>query len=354
MIKISDIFNLSKELINQLSFMIDNYKEETPVSEDIPSQTLDDIIDEIKSHPAPDPEPTDDTTDTEVTNQDGEESSNTEDITDGENDQPTNDDSDDSDDDASTSNTGDNATDNTDPEPEDPIKQLIDSINLIIVQINAVKNNARLDGILECNCADTSNHKVIDTCNRLFGLMSQLYEKTDEFTVIYNSDTNINNRSKFIVNSYSELLKFTQLVIDIKSALDKKSYLITVNGPVLKDYKHWVEIEAVNYLTSIDIWRYLDDNIYLSLIDEATQLDLKYAALLKKLVISEFKGFDEYYTRLIEFIKNMDIILSYYEQNYVRDCDISDMLYDPSILAKASAISTVLHFSIPVPDTENA
>lgn len=335
MLKIKDLFDLSKELVNQLDYMVDTYEEEEVISDDIPSQTLDDIIDEIKEdpvdpEPTPDPEPESEPNDTEPEVTDV--------PTDTEDDQePT-----------------DEPTPDPDPgpEPEDPNKELIEKINLIIVQINTAKNNAAvIDDIMDYDCTDISNPKVISTCSIMFDLIHQLYDAIAEFRVIYNSDSNVNNRAKFIIDSYMELVKFTNLVINIKNALDSKSYLITVNGPVAKDYDHWVNVEYTSYLTSLDIWRFLeDDNIYLSLIDEALQLDLKYAALLKKLVISDFKGFDDSYIALIEFIKNIDKVLSYYEANYVKDCDVLDMIYDPSILAKASAISIVLHASIPVED----
>lgn len=332
MMKIKDLFDLSKELINQLDYMVDTYEEEKHVSDDIPSQTLDDIIEEIKEDPVdpePEPEPEPNTDDTDDTDTDQEEVVADEDPVDPE----------------------------PEPEPEEdePNKELIEKINLVIVQLNTAKNNAILDNILDCNCTDISNPKVVSTCSSITNILHQLYDAIAEFRVIYNSDTNANNRAKFIIDSFMALVNFTNLVIKIKSALDSKSYLITVNGPVAKDYDHWVNVEYTNYLTSLDVWRYLeDDTTYLNLIDEAIQLDLKYAALLKKLVISEFKGFDEDYMSLIEFIKNIYHILSYYEANYVKDCDVMDMIYDPTILAKASAITTVIRVSIPVDDEENA
>lgn len=349
MIKIKDLFDLAKELSNQLMFMIDNY-EEMVIDDTIPDKTLDDIIDEIKiendqtpdPEPEPDPNQTDDTTEpTDEPSDDPEPNPQTDDTT-----EPTDEPSDDSESDPQTDD---------DPEPEGPLDRLINLANVTIVEINALKRNAELDNILDCDCSETSNTSVVDTCCRLYSALSELYCVIDGINrVFYDDNLNVNNRSKFIIRSYAALSKFTSLVIKIYNTIGSKKYLIAVNGPINDDYNHWINVESISYLTSIDLWKNLNDTIYLNLIDEAVQLDLKYAALLKKLVISEFKGFDTYYEELINFIKEVYDMMGYYETYYVKDAT-DDAFYDPSVLVKANTISMVTHVNIPfTPEEETS
>lgn len=343
-IKIKDLFGIADNLVNQLSYMIDTYEELDPELDEIPTQTLDDIIEDIKSDPVdpePDPEPTPDP----------------EEPTD-ENDDNTSDTTDDTTNDSTTENTEEPTFDNNEEDViNEPAPSIVDQIiadcNIVISQMNALKNNAFISDVANCNCTDISNPTAISICTKLTNLLSKLYDSIGIFRMFYNGADNVNNRGRFIIDSYTELVAFTTLVTNIYNDLDSKAYLSAINGPIEKDYNHWVNVEAVNFLGSIDLWRNVDDMTYLNLIDESVQLCLKYAALLKKLVISDFKGFDNYYASLIEYIKRIDEILGYYETDYVKDSDIDKIIYDPSVLAKASAITMVTHVSIPYDPEEH-
>ena len=346
-IKIKDLFSIADSLVNQLSYMIDTYEELDPELDEIPTQTLDDIIEDIKSDPVdpepepePEPEPTPDPeNDTEVT--DNTDSDTTDDTT---NDSTT---------EEPEETTSDGNTENVNEPAPSIAEKIIAECNRVISQLNALKNNAFISDVAGRSCTDISNRTANIICTKITSLLSKLYDRVGIFNILYESADNINNRAKFIINSYTELVAFTTLVANIYNDLDSKAYLSAINGPIEKDYNHWVNVEAVNFLGSIDLWRNVDDMTYLNLIDESVQLCLKYAALLKKLVISDFKGFDNYYASLIEYIKRIDEILGYYETDYVKDSDIDKIIYDPSVLAKASAITMVTHVSIPYDPEEH-
>jgi hypothetical protein len=314
---VRDLFNLALALVTNIDYMTDSYDEYDSTLDDIPDKTLDDIMDEINRENTNDEEtPTNDDTPTDS------------------DEEPTDDDSE---------------TTDTDPEPEEESKmdKYIDRANITISTLNTIMHNAEIGNVMDCDVLD-QRETVVYTCYRVTLIISILYDITRDVSALFNSDKNINKRSKFIIDSYNALVKFTKLVNDIYNALDAKAYLTQVNGPITSDIEHWNTEEVQNHLVTLEAWISTDDDKKLSLIDEAIQFDLKYAALLKKLVISEFKGFDEYYNGLIEFLCTIHKAVNNYEpEGAFVSLEDSSAFYDPSILAKISAITMVTEGYIP-------
>lgn len=338
MITLKDLFNLSDYLILQLSYMIDTYEEPDSSIEDMPTQTLDDIIDEIHRE--------NENTEEEETPEQNDEPNN-------ENTDSTSDEVQDTTNDENTDSNTEEETDETPTEEKSDLEKLIERANLNITRINTIKSNAFLFGITDWDCAQISSMTEKMLLSNFMDCMSELYDDIDTMYRMYDSSTNINNRSKFIIKSYWAITSFTELVTKIYTDLNNSAYLNSINGPIEKDYQHWIDEETKKYLDSLNTWKSLDDNKWLDLIDESVQLDLKYAALLKKLVISEFKGYDDYYSKLRWYLAEIDRVFEYYSTDYVKDSDLNKILYDPSILAKVSKITMVTHVSIPF-DPEQA
>jgi hypothetical protein len=326
---IKDLFDLALKLVNHIDYMTDNYEEYDSTLDDIPNKTLDDIIDEINR------ENTDTDTDTttgidETTNTDSDTDSTTE------------------------SDTTEDTTETTVTTEESPMDPYIEKANMVISLLNAAKRNAELDDIMNRDVTDPSKN-VIRTCVKVTHLLSLLYDLRYDIIDIFNGDSNINKRSKFISDSYIAISKFTALVNNIYNALESRAYLAQVNGPITSDIEHWNTEEVQSFLVSLETWIRTDDDKKLSLIDEAIQFDLKYSALLKKLVISEFKGFDEYYNELIKFLCDMHKAVNNYEPEnvFVGLEDEDNIFYDPSLLAKVSAITMVTEGYIPFEPEES-
>ena len=316
---VQDLFDLAASLVSQIDYMTDSYEEYDSTLDDIPDKTLDDIIDEInRENEEPTVEdPEDDTEDEDEETEPSDEPQN----------EPT-------------------PSPVFDPEPTSPMDVYIQRANFVIMEINAVKRNAEIAGVLDCDVTD-DRKEVSKTCVKIFYLLSLLYDVKSGVTDVFNSDSNINKRSKFSIDSYIAISKFTTLVNNIYKSLEERAYLAQVNGPIESDLEHWNTEEVQNHLISLDAWLATEDDKKLSLIDEAIQFDLKYSALLKKLVISEFKGFDEYYNELIEFLIAMHKAVINYEPEDVATADPSSAFYDPTILGKVSAITMVTEGYIP-------
>jgi hypothetical protein len=311
---VRDLFDLAATIVSQIDYMTDTYEEYDSSLDDIPDKTLDDIIDEINR----------------------------------ENETPTNDDPEPSDDPEPEPEPSPDPEPEPEPEPEDesPMDTYINRANFVISEINAAKHNAEIAGVLDRDVTNTQK-EVIRSCVKITYLLSLLYDILNGVVDVFNSDSNINKRSKFSIDSYAAISKFTILVNNIYKSLEERAYLAQVNGPIESDIEHWNAEEVQNHLVSLDAWLATDDDKKLSLIDEAIQFDLKYSALLKKLVISEFKGFDEYYNELIEFLCAMHKAVINYEPEDAAMGDPSSAFYDPSILGKVSAITMVTEGYIP-------
>ena len=313
---VRDLFDLAASLVSQIDYMTDSYEEYDSSLDDIPDKTLDDIMDEINRE-----------------NTDDEETPTNDDTPADSDEEPTDDDSE---------------TTDTDPEPEEEsdMDKYIARANIVISTLNTVKRNAEIGNVMDCDVLDP-NKTVVYTCFRATHLISILYDVTRDVSALFNSDKNINKRSKFSIDSYTAISKFTTLVNNIYKSLEERAYLAQVNGPIESDLQHWNTEEVQNHLISLDAWLATEDDKKLSLIDEAIQFDLKYSALLKKLVISEFKGFDEYYNELIEFLIAMHKAVINYEPEDAAMADPSSAFYDPTILGKVSAITMVTEGYIP-------
>lgn len=309
---VRDLFDLAATIVSQIDYMTDTYEEYDSSLDDIPDKTLDDIIDEINR----------------------------------ENETPTNDDPEPSDDPEPEPEPSPDPEPEPEPEDESPMDTYINRANFVISEINAAKHNAEIAGVLDRDVTDTQK-EVIRSCVKITYLLSLLYDILNGVVDVFNSDSNINKRSKFSIDSYAAISKFTILVNNIYKSLEERAYLAQVNGPIESDIEHWNTEEVQNHLVSLDAWLATDDDKKLSLIDEAIQFDLKYSALLKKLVISEFKGFDEYYNELIEFLCAMHKAVINYEPEDAAMGDPSSAFYDPSILGKVSAITMVTEGYIP-------
>lgn len=300
---VKDLFDLSTALIKQISYMTENYTETSEELDEIPDKTLDDIIDEIKE------ENTDES--------------------------------------ANSSNTEEETSDNVSTKTN-PMDEYIKKCNIIIVQINSLRNNAVMDNILNVDVLSTQDN-VLSICGDLSLLIHDLYDMTKYVCEIFNSSDNTNNRSIFIIDAYNALVSITEVITAIYNELNSREYLKSINGPVQSDYDHWINEEVSTYLTSLDTWKNTDDDKKISLIDESVQLVLKYSALLKKLVISEFKGFDDYYNKLIDYIIRMNDILNYYapeDGGGYYNTEGSPLL-DPSLFAKLNKLSTIMKGYIP-------
>lgn len=336
--KVRDLFDLAYTIVSKLDYMTDNYEEYDESLDDIPNKTLDDIIDEINRENEVDDneEATEETGDDDT----GENSGS---------DNNTDNDSESDNSDGSSDNSGDGDVDeNSETEQSSPMDEWIDKCNIIISILNADKRNAEMDGVLDCDVTDTRK-SVIRTCRNITCNLTQLYDALYHVVDIFNSDDNINKRSRFVIDSYNALVKFTELVNAIYDALNERAYLVQVNGPITSDIEHWNNEEVQDHLITLTDWQNTDDDKKLSLMDEAVQFALKYAALLKKLVISEFKGFDEYYNELMEFLCAMNKAANNYEPEnaFVNIDDPDNIFYDPTILGKVSAITMVTEGYIP-------
>lgn len=301
--KVKEIFDLGTDLIDQISYMVNNYIEDDHGLDDIPTQTLDDIIDEIKdesSEPNPEEEPTEDPE--EVTEDTPEE----------------------------------------DPKPPTAMDPYLTQINILITRFNALKNNATIGCMMDADADNITDMNVSYLCAQLFEVISGVYSICSGISRVFNSDTNENISSKCIYAAYGYLVRFTETVKNIYGTLNARDYLKSVNGPVEKDYVYWMTIVEPSYLTDIKTWRDTDEVTKLDVIDKAIQLALKYAALLKKLVLSEFKGFDEYYAKLMEFIKGISGVVDNIH-NYYYDMTMTNAenLNADIVLAKTSTISTL-------------
>lgn len=303
---IKDLFDLSSALIKQISYMTENYTETSEELDEIPDKTLDDIIEEIKE-------------------------GNTEEPTDTDN------------------NTDEVSSDETVETKVSPMDAYIKKCNIIIVQINSLRNNAVMDNIMNTDVLIPQDN-VLSICGDLSLLIHDLYDITKSVRDIFNSSDNINSRSIFIIDAYNALVSITEVITAIYNELNSREYLKSINGPVQSDYDHWINEEVSTYLTSLDTWKNTDDDKKISLIDESVQLVLKYSALLKKLVISEFKGFDDYYNKLIDYIIRMNDILNYYApedgSGGYYNTEGSPLL-DPSLFAKLNKLSTIMKGYIP-------
>jgi hypothetical protein len=302
--KVRDLFDLFSSILLETRYMIDSYVEPDTSSEDIPTQTLDDIIDEIKGD-TPEPEP------------------NVEEVTD-------------------------ESEDDT-PEEKSTMEVCTEYINLLVVEKNALYNNAEMDGILDMDASNLQHNKIKKTCASITNVLSNLYNVLETVVDLFMSDDNNNDRSKFIITSYRALVGLSVLVQKIYASLNEKSYLASINGPIQSDYDHWFTEEVQAYLKDVYTWQNTSDLKKLDLMDEAIQFDLKYAALLKKLVISEFKGFDEYYTELIRYLNDISNSINDYIPPY-SNYDTGSNMYEPDVIAKASAISLTVRTYFPPMD----
>ncbi len=302
---VKDLFDLSTALIKQISYMTENYTETSEELDEIPDKTLDDIIEEIKEENTEGPTDTDD-------------------------------------------NTEEASSDETVETKVNPMDAYIKKCNIIIVQANSLRNNAVMDNIMNTDVLIPQDN-VISICGDLSLLIHDLYDITKSVRDIFNSSDNTNSRSIFIIDAYNALVSITEVITAIYNELNSREYLKSINGPVQSDYDHWINEEVSTYLTSLDTWKNADDDKKISLIDESVQLVLKYSALLKKLVISEFKGFDDYYTKLIDYIIRMNDILNYYapeDGDGYYNTEGSPLL-DPSLFAKLNKLSTIMKGYIP-------
>ena len=331
---VNDLFELANGLIDQIGYMTENYEEVDPSLDDIPSETLDDIIDDIKREnpEEPEEEPSDEVMDDDPTPDPEPEPEPTPEPTPEPDPEP-----------------------EPEPEPEVPGKMdpYIDMCNIIITQLNAQKNNAIFDGIMDIDVLSSQN-SVVRCCMSVTDLIHKLYVLAADVRAIYNSPDNINHRSIFILRSFYALKDITNVIEAIYNELNSRKYLKAINGPVQKDYDHWMNVEVPFYLSSLDVWMDADDESKLGLIDESVQLVLKYSALLKKLVISEFKGFDDYYEQLIDYIITVNYILDYYDVPSENNGTGSSISYDPGILVKLNKLtSTIRGYTPAIEDDEN-
>lgn len=325
---VNDLFELANGLIDQIGYMTENYEEIDSSLDDIPSETLDDIIDKIKREnpEEPEDEPSDEVTDDEPTPDPEPEPTPEPDP------EP-----------------------EPEPEPEVPgrMDEYIARCNVIITQLNAQKNNAIFDGIMDVDVL-SSQDSVVRCCTSITNLIHKLYVLAAEVRVIYNSPDNINHRSIFVLKSFYALKDITNVIEAIYNELNSREYLKAINGPVQKDYNHWMNVEVPFYLSSLDVWMDADDEAKLGLIDESVQLVLKYSALLKKLVISEFKGFDDYYEQLIDYIITISDVLNYYDIPSENNGAGSSISYDPGILVKLNKLTSTIRGYLPaVEDDDN-
>ena len=300
--KVKEIFDLGTDLIDQISYMVNNYAEEDHELDNVPTQTLDDIIDEIKDESS---EP-----DQEETTEDPEENV--------ENDPSEN------------------------PEHQSAMDPYLTQINVLITRFNALKNNAVIGSMMDLDANNIADTDMCFLCGQLFDVIGGIYAISTSVARVFNSDTNENTSSKCIYAAYGYLVKFTETVKGIYGTLNARDYLKSVNGPVEKDYIYWMTIVEPSYLTDIKTWRNTDEVTKLDVIDKAIQLALKYAALLKKLVLSEFKGFDSYYSSLISFILGIsEVVDNIHDFYYDMTMTNAENLNADIVLAKTSAISTL-------------
>lgn len=333
---VRDLFDLANTLVTKIDYMTDNYEEYDTSLDEIPDKTLDDIIDEInRENEVDDNEETTEETGDDDTGEDNNTGDNSDNDSESDNS------------DTRSDNSGD-TDENSDTEQTSPMDEWIDKCNIVIAMLNADRRNAELDCMMDRDVTDT-DPKVIRTCCNVTCNLTQLYDALYHVVAIFTSDSNINKRSLFVIETYEALVKFTQLVNAIYGALEAKAYLAQVNGPITSDIEHWNGVEVQECLISLESWLALDDTKKLSLMDEAVQFALKYAALLKKLVISEFKGFDEYYTELIAFLCLMHKAANDYvpEGAFANTAGDNGGFYDPTILGKISAITMVTEGYIP-------
>ena len=303
--KVRELFDLSSELINEARYMMDNFTEVDKSLDEIPDKTLDDIIDEIKQEDQPE-EPVEENTDTEE-------------------DEPIEED------------TGDEPE--PEPQPEPSTMDICASfLNIQIVEKNALYNNAVIDKILDEDATNIQNKNVLKACVGITDVLHNIYDVLGTVTKEF-LENNTNNRSKFIIISYRTLTGLSNLIQNIYDELNSKSYLACINGPIEKDYTHWFSVEVQECLTTINQWDQTPDLKKLDIIDEAIQFDLKYAALLKKLVISEFKGFDDYYDNLFKYLMELGQCVEDYMPPYHNYETGREDKYDPIAITKASKIS---------------
>lgn len=187
--------------------------------------------------------------------------------------------------------------------------------------------------ILKCLDVWYSTAKRLDTDTYDFldyGLMTTLtsisnsavYYCNELKKIFMNSELNMNDDAKYKLVSYSSLMSATLIIERIYTKLSNDSALVTITGPIEKDYTHWMSeykenLEKQQILLNDISTNSLSPEAYIyKLLEEVSQFIYKLNAIISKMVDAGFTNYGSEKYDLSKKISELHNAMNMYDRIY--------------------------------------